>query len=1554
MKRLKYFLMAVFIFGQVGTIMADDVNPFKGATIKETEQEPIKDIGPKPFEIDKNTVLLLHMDEGGGNTVHDPSANSFNGTTEGTTQPSWIEGKFGNGLEFNGTSSFVRIDDSAAESALDLQEPFTIEAWIKARGVAERNMIVDKYDYISTTPGIYSPAGTRGYTLSLYNGVIRFNIMSGLDTCGGVTGGPDLRDNRWHHVAGVWTGKQLKIYLDGALLKSLNWDHAPAQANWDLAIGARTRFGGSCFFDGMIDEVRISNTVRAFFTVKLDEDAVLLHLDEGSGDKASDSSAYANHGMINGANWTTGKLNGGLLFDGVDDYIKMPWSSGLNITDKITLQAWICIKERRFVNQRIISKLDSYRLLVNGDQFLMELNLGNIKEVIASDSILIADRWYHIAGTYDSETRAVNLYINGLCVKSTILRNLSDYKIAANVTNVTIGAGSDSREPFNGIIDEVEISNVVRTFFPLEKVKEKPLLTKARWIWYPEDPSLSCRKQWRYFRKSFKIIHPVKSSSLWITADNAFNLYVNGKEIGKSDDWQKVMKYDISHSLKEGTNIIAVEAYNEGSMAALMLKGILELSSGDKQFLFSDSSWKVSKKIDKSWMTSSFDDSSWKKGYIIGDAFSAPWADRFDNQLFADTHELAQRRMAKEKLIGPLNFLNKEKKASCRIDLSRGFPAFIINEKPYPAIYYLNPYSGPFSSCGERQIENFKKAGVHIYELIVILKKTWLSPGEYDFTASDNEMRRIISIDPQAFILFSLSLEPPDWWMDKHPDEWIGYATGPVVPAADESGRAKRASLASKVWREEVGQVLRDWIKHLEGTQWGKRIISCETRYGGTSEWYYYGQRWDMPDTGKAMTQKFREWLRKKYGSVSLLKKAWGDPAVNFENATIPDKKERLTNSLLVFKDPHKECKVLDYYHCHDEVIAEDILYFGKIVKEETNQRVLYGVYYGYLFGMCMYPPEFGHGAQEKVLSSPLVDYFISPSVYKKRMMGGDGQLRHSVESMRLHGKLSIQDADIRTHIASKDFCWAANLTESIAKIRRQFCHSLAWGVAFMWADFGREPRGGWYDDPIIMENIARMQEIAQESLELNRGSVSEVALIYDLESLYYLEHGQYPRTFTSILTTEIHSELFKCGIPFDVILLNDLGKKELPDYKVYIFLNCFVLTQEQRLCIEKVTKRNDKVILWLYAPGFIDEEGASDENISSLIGMKVKSIREKAPQVIEISASHSLTQGLPTIKRTLPTNISKITSLSELTDVDKWSHKSLKLLNHTLKAENNVMRWKFHGGQGGYTPTNIFKNYVDTNIFAERIKKFDFIGMWVKNSAASSFGLQMHLWDGKQTLWSVRPQIVLPGKWQQVMFAKDDYYCMYHPDSPIKPEEITFPLHYLRLFLDINLRKDYDLSLKDLETFSGGTKKEEIACFGKELLIEGPVFYVDDPTVTVLGLQPFKSKKLPAFCLKNFKGWTSIYISIPFVSRDVLQNIFEYAGVHRYLDTKNDIIYANKSMLSIHTKEGGKKIISLPQPMDVYDAFAQKVIGKEISSFTVNIPPCSTVLYLLRRPSDG
>ena len=129
-----------------------------------------------------------------------------------------------------------------------------------------------------------------------------------------------------------------------------------------------------------------------------------------------------------------------------------------------------------------------------------------------------------------------------------------------------------------------------------------------------------------------------------------------------------------------------------------------------------------------------------------------------------------------------------------------------------------------------------------------------------------------------------------------------------------------------------------------------------------------------------------------------------------------------------------------------------------------------------------------------------------------------------------------------------------------------------------------------------------------------------------------------------------------------------------------------------------------------------------------------------------------------------------------------------------------------------------------------------------------------------------------------------------------------------------------------------------------------GPVFYVDDPTATILGQVVYSQGNCkPGLAVKTFSDWTSIYVAAPNIPAAVLRNVARFAGAHIYSDD-GDVIYANRDLLGVHTASGGPRLLRLPHAVkEVVDLFQDQTVARDTIAFDVALPPASTALYLLR-----
>ncbi len=163
---------------------------------------------------------------------------------------------------------------------------------------------------------------------------------------------------------------------------------------------------------------------------------------------------------------------------------------------------------------------------------------------------------------------------------------------------------------------------------------EERLLTfeGCRWIWYPEgDPRQSAPAATRYFRRTFALPanRKIQRARLLLTADDQFVLFINGKEVSKSDGqrdaWQRPQTVDVTASLQAGKNTIAIAATNTGGPAGVLGKLVVEFRSGEPLIVVTDKAWKVHNEDQPGWQQPDFDDSRWVETRELGGFGVPPW-----------------------------------------------------------------------------------------------------------------------------------------------------------------------------------------------------------------------------------------------------------------------------------------------------------------------------------------------------------------------------------------------------------------------------------------------------------------------------------------------------------------------------------------------------------------------------------------------------------------------------------------------------------------------------------------------------------------------------------------------------------------------------------------------------------------------------------------------------------------------------------------------------------------------------------------------------------------
>jgi lysophospholipase L1-like esterase len=149
---------------------------------------------------------------------------------------------------------------------------------------------------------------------------------------------------------------------------------------------------------------------------------------------------------------------------------------------------------------------------------------------------------------------------------------------------------------------------------------------EPQWIWRHKGAATKAEPETVYFRKVFDVETP-DGGVIEITADNTFEVYLNGRRLGTGDNWRQRSKFDIGPLLVPGRNVIAVAASNSAADSAGLAVHLVAQNKGQAPVeVSSDDSWKWSLKVPGTWARLESDDSQWETAVVLGPyGRTAPW-----------------------------------------------------------------------------------------------------------------------------------------------------------------------------------------------------------------------------------------------------------------------------------------------------------------------------------------------------------------------------------------------------------------------------------------------------------------------------------------------------------------------------------------------------------------------------------------------------------------------------------------------------------------------------------------------------------------------------------------------------------------------------------------------------------------------------------------------------------------------------------------------------------------------------------------------------------------
>ncbi len=209
---------------------------------------------------EEDTVLLYLFDEETADEAID--ASDFENHGEATDTEWTKDGKNGGAMVFDGASSVIEVPHH--ESLFPGGDELTIEAWFKP----------------ASFPGGHPPIARKGsvpesgWGFDTPGGKIRGFVYTAPGDPVVVQGTTPMKVDTWHHLAMVYDGKEIRIYLDGELEGEVPRKGDINKNEASVWIGKKAI--ESVWLDGTLDELRILNIAITQEQIQADMEGIVF------------------------------------------------------------------------------------------------------------------------------------------------------------------------------------------------------------------------------------------------------------------------------------------------------------------------------------------------------------------------------------------------------------------------------------------------------------------------------------------------------------------------------------------------------------------------------------------------------------------------------------------------------------------------------------------------------------------------------------------------------------------------------------------------------------------------------------------------------------------------------------------------------------------------------------------------------------------------------------------------------------------------------------------------------------------------------------------------------------------------------------------------------------------------------------------------------------------------------------------------------------------------------------------------------------------------------
>jgi len=205
-------------------------------TVKAVAADPAGLVAHYPFE--RNAINISGLGPAG------------NGILVGG--PTYKAGVIGQAIDLDGSGDYVNCGNG---SLFNLTKQLTIAAWIKVNNFDRKHQtIISKGD----NSWRLARAGDSDSIEFACNGTAATKWDGVGEVPWSITGSSSVNDGKWHHIAGVFDGSALYLYIDALLESAKAGANSIDISSYEVCIGENAQVLGRQW-NGLIDDVRIYN-----------------------------------------------------------------------------------------------------------------------------------------------------------------------------------------------------------------------------------------------------------------------------------------------------------------------------------------------------------------------------------------------------------------------------------------------------------------------------------------------------------------------------------------------------------------------------------------------------------------------------------------------------------------------------------------------------------------------------------------------------------------------------------------------------------------------------------------------------------------------------------------------------------------------------------------------------------------------------------------------------------------------------------------------------------------------------------------------------------------------------------------------------------------------------------------------------------------------------------------------------------------------------------------------------------------------------------------------